>query len=147
MKKFRYSLESVLNYKEQILERITDEYAECQLRVRRKEEEISVLRTKQYRLMQSFDDVKQKGAAIERYLVYSAMIEAAGNAIEYRKDQLAVLRREEEAKKKEVVDATVDVKKFVRLKEKKYREYQQAMQKEEEAFIEEFVQNAASRKN
>lgn len=147
MKKFRYSLESVLNYQEQILERITDEYAECQLRVRRKEEEISVLRTKQYRLMQSFDDVKQKGAAIERYLVYSAMIEAAGNAIEYRKDQLAVLRREEEAKKKEVVDATVDVKKFVRLKEKKYREYQQAMQKEEEAFIEEFVQNAASRKN
>ena len=147
MKKFRYSLESVLNYKEQILERITDEYAECQLRVRRKEEEISVLRTKQYRLMQSFDDVKQKGAAIERYLVYSAMIEAAGNAIEYRKDQLAVLRREEEAKKKEVVDATVDVKKFVRLKEKKYREYQQAMQKEQEAFIEEFVQNAASRKN
>ena len=147
MKKFRYSLESVLNYKEQILERITDEYAECQLRVRRKEEEISVLRTKQYRLMQSFDDVKQKGAAIERYLVYSAMIEAAGNAIEYRKDQLAVLRSEEEAKKKEVVDATVDVKKFVRLKEKKYREYQQAMQKEEEAFIEEFVQNAASRKN
>lgn len=146
MKKFRYSLESVLNYKEQILERITDEYAECQLRVRRKEEEISVLRTKQYRLMQSFDDVKRKGAAIERYLVYSAMIEAAGNAIEYRKDQLAVLRREEEAKKKEVVDATVDVKKFVRLKEKKYREYQQAMQKEEEAFIEEFVQNAASRK-
>ena len=46
----------------------------------------------------------------------------------------------------EVVEAHIDLNKFIRLRERKLQAYKHEVQKDEEAFIEEFVANASSRK-
>jgi len=145
MKKFRYSLETVLRYKEQILDSTKDAYALCQLRVRQKEEEIRTLQSRQMDLLNAFDEVKHQGAAIERFLLYASMIENMDREIQAQKDKLFLLQKEADQKKQEVITANIDVNKFEKLKQRKQETYKKAVQKEEEAFIEEFVQNAASK--
>ncbi len=64
--------------------------------------------------------------------------------IDVEKEHLKDLRRQEDAKKQEVISAKVDTSMFEKLKEKKYQEYQKAVMKADEAFIEEFVSNTAA---
>ena len=54
-------------------------------------------------------------------------------------EELAKLREKEEAKRSEVVEAKKETSSIDKLKEKKFKEYEKAVQKEEEQFIEEFV--------
>lgn len=65
--------------------------------------------------------------------------------IDTEKERLKKLRQEEDAKKQEVVEAKVDTSKFEKLKEKKFQEYQKAVMKADELFIEEFVSNTTLR--
>ena len=63
---------------------------------------------------------------------------------EKEKEQLAVLKKEAEQKRKEMVAAKVETSSFEKLKEKKQKEYEKTALKKEEQFIDEFVSNTAS---
>ena len=60
-------------------------------------------------------------------------------------ERLKELKQQENEKKQQVISAKVDTSKFEKLKDKKYSEYQKAVLKADEMFIEEFVSNAALR--
>jgi flagellar export protein FliJ len=75
------------------------------------------------------------------------MIDGTDEEIKYQYKLLARLQKKADMKKKEVIAAHIDVSKFEKLKEKKLAEYRFAEQKENEAFIEEFVQNASARES
>ncbi len=92
-----------------------------------------------------FDEVKEKGAAIEDYRLFDMCIGRMEEIIDTEKERLKKLRQEEDAKKQEVVEAKVDTSKFEKLKEKKFQEYQKAVMKADELFIEEFVSNTTLR--
>ena len=145
MKKFRYSLQTVLNYKNMILDQKKEEYATWQAKIEAKNREIAALEKKKTDLQDAFDDVKHHGAVIEVFLLYAQMIDGADEEIRYQYKLLARLQKKADMKKKEVIDAHIDVSKFEKLKEKKFAEYRAAEQKENEAFIEEFVQNTSAR--
>ena len=55
------------------------------------------------------------------------------------------LRERAEAKRKEVVEAKQETAAIEKLKEKKVRDYKKALEKSEEAFIEEFVSTSRVR--
>ncbi len=145
MKKFQYSLQSVLNYKQMILDGKKSEYAGIQAEIEAKRNEIAALEKKKLELQYAFDDVKHHGAPIEKFLLFSQMIDGADDQIRYQNRLLEKLQKKAERKKKEVIAANIDVNKFEKLKEKKFAEYRAAEQKENEAFIEEFVQNTSAR--
>ena len=145
MKQFQYRLESVLAYKTQVLDNLKSEHAVIIQKVNRKQEEIQGLNRELVSYESGFDEVKEKGAAIEDYRLFDMCIGRMEEIIDTEKERLKKLRQEEDAKKQEVVEAKVDTSKFEKLKEKKFQEYQKAVMKADELFIEEFVSNTTLR--
>lgn len=141
MKKFQYNLQSVLEYKQRILDDLKEQYAVRMKFVEEKKLEIQNLRAKADALTVEFDEVKKTGAAIEKFLMYSSMIDNLDKQVEIEKEALKILQANADKKKDEVVAANIDVNKFVKLKEKKQMLYKAQEQKDQEAFIDEFVSN------
>ncbi len=141
MKKFQYNLQSVLEYKQRILDDLKEQYAVRMKFVEEKKLEIQNLRAKADALTVEFDEVKKTGAAIEKFLMYSSMIDNLDKQVEIEKEALKILQANADKKKDEVVAANIDVNKFVKLKEKKQMIYKAQEQKDQEAFIDEFVSN------
>ncbi len=145
MKQFQYRLDTVLAYKTQVLDNLKTEHAAIIQNVNRKQEEIRGLNQELVSYESDFDRVKEEGASIENYRLFDMCIGRMEEIIDFEKQRLKELRRQEDAKKQEVISAKVDTSKFEKLKDKKYQEYQKAVAKADEAFIEEFVSNTALR--
>ncbi len=145
MKQFKYRLETVLDYKTQVLDNLKTEHAVILQKVNRKQEEITGLNQELAGFESRFDKAKEEGAAIENYRLFDMCIGRMEEIIDQEKARLKVLRRQEEEKKQQVITAKVDTSKFEKLKEKKLKEYQKAAAKADEMFIEEFVTGNALR--
>lgn len=141
MKKFQYNLQSVLEYKQQVLDDLKEQYALRMKFVEEKKLEIEKLREKAHALTVEFDEIKRQGAAIEKFLMYSSMIDNIDKQVEIEKETLKILQANADKKKEEVIVANIDVNKFEKLKEKKQEIYKAQVQKDQEAFIDEFVNN------
>lgn len=145
MKKFEYRLETVLDYKTQVLDNLKTEHAVILQNVNRKQEQIKGLNRELAGYGCDFDQMKEAGASIENYRLFDMCIERMQTIIDEEKEHLKVLQRQEDEKKKEVIEAKVDTSKFEKLKDRKLREYQKAVMKADETYIEEFVSGTALR--
>mgnify|MGYP001109696825 CR=1 FL=1 len=145
MKKFQYRLETVLAYKTQVLDNLKTEHATIVQNVNRKKEEIQGLNRELVGYESRFDQAKVEGLSIENYRLFDMCIGRMEEMIDTEKERLKVLRKEENAKKQEVINAKVDTSKFEKLKEKKIVEYQKVAMKADEMFVEEFVSGVALR--
>lgn len=143
MKQFQYRLETVLAYKTQVLDNLKIEHAALLQNVNRKQEEIRILNQDLAGMEDDFDRTKEQGATIEHYRLFDMRIGRMEEIIDEENERLKVLKKQEDDKKQEVISAKVDTSKFEKLKDKKYEEYQKAVAKADEAFIEEFVSNTA----
>ena len=139
MKKFSYRLETVLDYKTQVLDNLKTEHAVIIQTVNRKQEEIRGLKRELYGYEDGFDQVKESGSTIENYLLFDMYIGHMEKRIDEEKQRLYHLREQEDAKKQEVIEAKVDTSRYEKLKERKLQEYQRAVAKADETFVEEFV--------
>ena len=145
MKRFKYRLETVLDYKTQVLDNLKTEHAVIIQKVNRKQEEILGLHRELTGFESEFDRAKEEGATIENYRLFDMCIGRMEEMIDEEKGRLKVLKRQEDEKKQEVITAKVDTSKFEKLKDKKLKEYQKAVMKADEVFVEEFVSNTALR--
>ena len=141
MKRFQYNLQSVLEYKQRVLDDLKEQYALRMKFVEEKKQEIAGLRAKADALNREFDEVKQQGAVIEKFLMYSSMIDNLDKQVEVEKETLKILQANADKKKEEVIAANIDVNKFEKLREKKQAIFKAQEQKDQEAFIDEFVSN------
>ena len=143
MKRFKYRLDTVLDYKIQVLDNLKSEHAVIMQSVNKKEAQITGLTRELIGYEAGFDELKETGATIENFRLFDLCIGRMEEMIDTEKEHLKVLQKQEDAKKKEVIEAKVDTSRYEKLKDKKYIEYQKAVAKAEEAFIEEFVSNTA----
>ncbi len=144
MKQFQYRLETVLDYKTQVLDNLKSEHAVIIQSVNRKQEEIQGLHQELNGIESEFDRTKEAGATIQNYRLFDMCIGRMEEIIDEEKERLKVLRKQEEAKK-QVITAKVDTSKFEKLKDRKFKEYQKEAAKADETFIEEFVSNTSLR--
>lgn len=142
MKKFKYSLETVYQFKLQVLDKVKEEYAIKQQEVLNQQSLINRLQEELFHYEEEFERVKQEGASIETIMMYVNGIERMEKRIGKEKDELIRRTVIAEEKKREVIKANVDTNAFEKLKEKKLEEYRIQGQKSEEQFIEEFVSHA-----
>ena len=142
MKKFKYSLETVYQFKLQVLDKVKEEYAIKQQEVLNQQSLINRLQEELFHYEEEFERVKQEGASIETIMMYVNGIERMEKRIGKEKDELIRRTVIAEEKKREVMKANVDTNAFEKLKEKKLEEYRIQGQKAEEQFIEEFVSHA-----
>lgn len=139
MKKFYFALDTVLRYKEQVLDGLKAEHARALARVRECEQAIEELERRHLECTEELRQNKQDGITIREIHTYENYLESLGLRIRQKKEQLAQLKKKEEVKRNEVVEAKKETSTIDKLKEKKQEAYNKEVQKEEEQFIEEFV--------
>ena len=147
MKKFFFPLDTVLSYKEQVLDGLKAEHARILAKVRECERAIEELEQLHEECTAEFRKNKMNGIKISEIHTYENYLESLGLRIRQKQEQLKRLQIREEAKRNEVVEAKKETSSIDKLKEKKRAEYDKEVQKEEEQFIEEFVatQNAMAK--
>lgn len=139
MKKFRFSLESVLDYKQQALDSLKREHSAIVAQVKAQEDYLAGLESDYREMDAEFCQRKLEGIAILDAMRYEQYLRAMERQIQQAILRLEDLRRLEEAKRAEVVSAKQDTSAIEKLKDKKLDSYNKAMQKSEEATIDEFV--------
>lgn len=139
MKKFRFSLETVLEYKQQVLESLQTEHGALLAQVRRQEERIEKLEADYRAMAGEFNQRKAEGISILDAIKYEQYLRAMERQIEEAYCRLEELRRQAEKKRAEVVEAKKETSSIEKLREKKLENYNKAIQKSEEAMIDEFV--------
>lgn len=107
MKRFKYSLENVLHYKEQILDSIKAEHGTLLAQIRKKEAEIQELENKLVSAQNKMDDLKKQDVQIKDICLYGMYISEMEDQIRKKQEQLKLLQQQEEKKKAQVIAAKV----------------------------------------
>lgn len=139
MKKFFFALDTVLRYKEQVLDSLQAEHARILAKVRECELAIDELEFQHKQCVIEFQQSRANGIKINEIRTYENYLESLQIKIRRKKELLARLKEQEEAKRLEVVEAKKETSSIDKLKERKQMEYDKEVQKQEEHFIEEFV--------
>ena len=139
MKRFRFSLETVKVYKEQLLENLKTEYSACMALVKAKEADIAKLEDEKTRFQQDWNEKAAKGLSVRDHQQYQQYLDRLHRQIQMERQRLAELARRAEEKREEVVEMNKETATLEKLKEKKKEEYDRAEAKDHEQFIEEFV--------
>ncbi len=139
MKKFKFSLEMVLNYKQQVLEALQGEHAAALSRLREQEQLLERMWQEYREYNEEYCEKKAAGMTISEALSYQSGLRVLESQIQKETEQLERFRKDEERKRERVVEARKETASIEKLREKKLGAYQKAMAKSEELFIEEFV--------
>lgn len=147
MKKFSFSLEKVLDYKQQILDAVQNEHAEAIANVRRQEDILESAWQEYREYNDEFRKSKETGMMVTEAILFQSGLRAMEMQIQKESEKLDELKKIEEEKRNVVVEAKKETSSLEKLKEKKLEAYQKDVAKKEEEFIDEFVssQRAAER--
>ena len=142
MKKFKFALDTVLSYKQQVLDALQGEHAEILARVRNQEELLEGLWA-QYRAYNGeYQERAREGLPLTDALMYQNGLRAAEMEIQRETQRLERLRIQAEKKREEVVEAKKETSSIEKLREKRLDAYHKAEAKSEEQFIDEFISAA-----
>ena len=139
MKKFQFSLETVLDYKTQVLESLQAEHGAILAQVRAQEAVLEGLEAEYFQEDGEFTRRKLEGLTVLEALGFEQHLRALERSIQTESDKLEELRRQEERKREQVVEAKKETSSIEKLREHKLDDYRKAEQKAEEQRIEEFV--------
>ena len=139
MKKFRFSLETVLDYKNQALDALRAEHGAILAQVRAQERVIADLEAEHREADEDFTQRKLEGITVLDALSFEQYLRALERKLQVEYYKLEELRRREERKRDQVVEARKETATIEKLKEHKLEDYRKAEQKDEEQRIEEFV--------
>lgn len=139
MKKFQFSLDNVLGYKQQVLENLQNEHAMIMQRVRQQEEHLEQTTASYHDCNRQFRQAEAEGITVAEALRFESGLRFWEKEIESSRLLLQKYRQEAEEKRKQVVAARQDTASLENLKEKKHEAYLEAAQKGEERTIEELV--------
>lgn len=144
MKKFNFPLNTVLNYKDQVLENLKTEHAQILADIAQQERRIEELMEKSQSAAVRYREDTQCGVTVNIMREYERYITFIQQRIVAEQGVLLKLKKKEEQKRAEVIEAKKEKASIDKLKEKKLDQYNKEVLKSEELFIEEFVSNTMS---
>lgn len=146
MKKFQFTLQKLMDFRQQELDRQKNTLSVLQADLQRIYEEKDELSRKVVRFSEELEEVCRSGAQAYEISVRKRYIVTLQQEIHAREFNAA--RKQEEINKQLgiVVEATKDVRTLEKLEEKQLEDYKAAAVKENEQFIEEFVSGQSIRK-
>lgn len=144
MKKFNFPLNTVLNYKDQVLENLKTEHAQILADIAQQERRIEELMVKSQSAAIRYREDTQCGVTVNIMREYERYITFIQQRIVAEQGILLKLTKKEEQKRTEVIEAKKEKASIDKLKEKKLDQYNKEVLKSEELFIEEFVSNTMS---
>ena len=107
MKKFQFSLENVLNYKNQVLEEIQNEYASAVQQVRQQERRLVELEERHRALNREFRQAEAEGITVAEAMGYESGLRVLERTIRQAEERLQQLRDEAEQVRQELLSLAV----------------------------------------
>jgi flagellar FliJ protein len=139
MKKFSFSLEKVLDFKQQTLDVKKNELSMLQMKLSELEKEIEDLNEKFSSSNRSMLDEMQNGITANDIAIYKMYLQSLNQKIEIltaeRRKRMDVISQ----KKTDIVQINSEISGLEKLKEKQLDSYRKDRQKSEELAIEEFI--------
>ena len=145
MKKFKFSLDTVLSYKQQVLDALQGEYAQAMAEVHAQEALLETLWQTYRNYSEEYRNRSREGIPMTEVLMYQSALRAGEQTIQRETKRLEELEAEAERRREKMVDAKKETSSIEKLKERKLDDYHKAEAKSEELFIEEFVSSARAR--
>ena len=139
MKQFRFGLDGVLGYRQQVLEGQQNEYAKALQRVREQQDRVEDARARYQALIRRFREEAATGMTAADAMGFESGLRVLELEIAREMKSLQTLRQEAEEKRKRVLQAHMDAAVLERLKEKQQDAYRKEVQKSDERFIDELV--------
>lgn len=139
MKRFRFPLNTVMDYKQQVLDALTTEYGTITAQVLAQEAVVERCTLKYADTNEEFCAKKCTGITVAEAMTYQMGLQVLEREIEYEEERLKTLRAQAEHKRLQMVEAKRDTASLEMLKEKKLGDYNKAVLKSEEQFIDELV--------
>ena len=139
MKRFQFSLNTVLSYKQQVLEELQNEHGQLLYQVRQQELVLQAAEERYRGLNLEFRQAETEG------LRYESGLRFLEDEIQREAKRLREYEAAAEEKRRQVVAARQDTASLEKLKDKKWEDYQKQVQKGEELLIEELVTAARAR--
>lgn len=139
MKKFRFQLDTVLGYKQQVLDNRLVEHGAAVAQVTKQEAVVQSVQERLADYENEFQEKQATGMSMFEALKYQNCIQALISELERETEKLVQLRRIEEEKRARVVESRVETKTLEKLREIKQQDYNHDVQKEEERFIDDLT--------
>lgn len=139
MKKFSFALDTVLKYKNQVLDSLQNEHGRAVKQVNEQEQTIHCLQIEYQNCNEAFNEKKLEGITILEASFYESYFRQMESKIKKEYIKLEKLKHIAEQKRMEMVEARKETASIEKLKEKKLEQHNKEMAKSEELFIEEFV--------
>jgi len=145
MKQFRFSLETVLDYKQKAMDSLQIEYGLLLSKVHQQEEVLAEAQQRYQETNEEFRERKQHGLTIAGAISYEVGLSVLEQEIRNEEESLRALKLQETELHAKLVESKIDTSSLELLRDKKLQSYQQVAQKMDEQFIDELF--ASSRKN
>ena len=142
MKKFQFSLDTGLDYKQQVLTSLQSEHGAILLRVRQQEEVLEQTEHAHRELNEEFTRRRAEGISIKDALMLESGLRVLERDIDREAQKLLALQKQEEKKRDEVIEAKKETSSLEMLRDKKLEQYRKEEAKQDELFIEEIVTTA-----
>lgn len=142
MKKFKFSLDTVLTYKQQVLDAVKAEHGAILVQVREQEQVVEGEQQVYREYNQQYRQRKEEGLTIGEAALFQTGLRAQEARIQREQDRLDSLRKQEEEKRAQMIEAKKETASLEKLREQKLDAYNKAVQKSEEAMIDELVSRA-----
>ena len=147
MKKFSFSLENVLNYNHQILDNLKNEHAAILQQIDRQIAKIEDIKEQYVNCGNKLKEQEAQGITIQQIVTYKNYMDILAYQIKQEQNVLKLIRKQEEMKRQQVIEAKKESASVEKLKENKIQSYNKELQKEQELLVEEFVAHTRSRRN
>ncbi|MBO8127198.1 MAG: flagellar export protein FliJ [Firmicutes bacterium] len=137
MRKFTFTLESVLQVKYRLEERVRAELADTQSRLVEAQQALRRLSQEKGRHQKEMVRIQQGALDIGSLLLAQDYLAQLNRRIQDQQEVIAQIEAELDRKREELVEAQRERKSLEILKDKQWQEYQKAVQREEQLFLDE----------
>ncbi|MCH1430161.1 MAG: flagellar export protein FliJ [Chlamydiales bacterium] len=131
MKKFSFSLETVLKVKEGLESKAKEDLEKVVLEIRKLEQMVLELDVEKKSLESDWKSEKQQEKGVHDYKVYVSYLKSLSERISQKQDDVMKLRNVEAKKRQAYIKARKEKKTLENLKEKKFLEWQDQFNKQE----------------
>ena len=142
MKRFAFSLQRLLDYRQQVLEAERATLAEMNAVMRRFVNELAGMKAEWERRTRELADLAARGTVSFELQRHSNYLRALDEDIFNKQIQIDMQQKVIDRQEERVRETKMEIQTIEKLKENKLEEYNYLDRKEQERFIEEFVSNA-----
>lgn len=141
MKKFNFSLQKVLEIKEQFLENLKIELSNLNYEYIKNEKLVINLKDEYEIVNDEFNEKSCVAISVGEIIYYKIHMSSILKQIENKEEEKRALNKNIEAKRQEIINMNIEISTLEKLREKEIEKYNKVLLKKEEIFIEEFIVN------